>query len=299
MIKFSKIPLYLLASALTLTAFPVRAQNKQLTAEIRLIDRQRQLIDSAFINKTYMFDQYEASEAFDNYQEEWNEESVDPYKVPLAQFPDSFIVDVSSYYPPIESRRVTSPFGPRWGRLHAGTDFGLQIGDTVRAAFDGKVRICKYNKGGYGYFVVVRHPNGLETVYGHLSKFLVDAGDEVFAGDPIALGGNTGRSTGPHLHFETRFMGKPFNSALMLDFNNQVPYNDYFVINKYKTFKDNVVPAGQKRPNSSGGRYYTVRKGDTLGKIAARHKVPVNTLYKLNKMSAKTQLQAGRRIRVS
>jgi len=293
-----KIPLRVLTFLMIFTAVSAYAQNRQLTADIRLIDRQKQLVDSTFINRTFLFEQYEFPEAFDNYWDEWSEDAVDPYKIPLAQFPDSFVVDVSSYYPPIESR-ITSPFGPRWGRLHAGIDFGLRVGDTIRAAFDGKVRIQKYNRGGYGYYLVLRHPNGLETVYGHLSRFLVELGDDVQAGDPIALGGNTGRSTGPHLHFETRFLGKPINPALFIDFTNHVPYDDYFVVKRDETFKDNVVPRNPQRHNASGSRYYTVRKGDTLSKIAQRHRVSVNTLYRLNNMNSRSTLQTGRRIRIS
>lgn len=294
--RLNKAPLFLLVFFMIFTSVAVHAQNKKLTAEIRLIDRQKQLLDSAFINKAILFEQYEFPEAFDNYWDEWSETSVDPYKIPFAQFPDSFTVDVSNYYPPIESR-ITSPFGPRWGRLHAGMDFSLKKGDTIRAAFDGKVRIRKMNKGGYGYYLVVRHPNGLETVYGHLSKFLVELGDHVDAGEPIALGGNTGRSTGPHLHFETRFLGKPINPALLLDFDNHVAYEDYFVIRKNESFKENI--ASQKYRGTSGKAYYTVRKGDTLSKIAARHRTSVKTLYKLNNLNSRSVLQTGKRIRVS
>jgi murein DD-endopeptidase MepM/ murein hydrolase activator NlpD len=295
--NFSQKKLYLLIGILSLSAFATQAQDKQLTAEIRLIDRQKQLIDSAFINKTSLFEQqYESSNTFENYQEEWSSTDIDPYQVAFAQFPDSFVVDVTSYVPPLETNRITSNFGPRWGRLHAGTDFGLRTGDTIRAAFDGKVRISKYNRGGYGYYIVLKHPNGLETVYGHLSKFLVDVGDEVFAGDVIALGGSTGRSTGPHLHFETRFLGKPINPAQIIDFKNFVPYDDYFVIKKKETFKANNIPKGQKK---KGGKYYTVRRGDTLGGIASRNKVSLSKLYKLNKMNSRTVLRAGRRIKLS
>lgn len=105
----------------------------------------------------------------------------------------------------------TSNYGWRRRRMHRGVDLSLHIGDTIRAAFSGKVRLTRYERRGYGYYVIIRHGNGLETIYGHLSKFLVKPDQIVKVGEPIALGGNTGRSTGPHLHFETRYLGMDIN----------------------------------------------------------------------------------------
>ena len=113
---------------------------------------------------------------------------------------------------------MTSEFGPRWHRYHYGTDLQLRIGDSVVSAFDGVVRIVKLSKG-YGNVILIRHNNGLETVYGHLSKQLVLPNQEVKAGELIAWGGNTGRSTGPHLHFETRYLGIPINPRELIDFS--------------------------------------------------------------------------------
>lgn len=139
--------------------------------------------------------------------------------------PDSCVIDCSTFVLPMDSMtRVTSKYGPRRRRMHKGIDLKVQIGDTIRAAFDGKVRIKNFERRGYGYYLVIRHPNGLETVYGHLSKFLVGVNDIVRAGDPIALGGNTGRSTGSHLHFETRFLGQAINPADIIDFENSIPH---------------------------------------------------------------------------
>jgi murein DD-endopeptidase MepM/ murein hydrolase activator NlpD len=135
---------------------------------------------------------------------------------------------------PTTSRLVTSNFGARWGRQHKGLDIKVYIGDTIRAAFSGKVRIVR-NEGarkGYGKYIVIRHNNGLETIYGHLSKWLVDENQEVRAGDPIALGGNTGRSTGSHLHFETRLCGVALNPAVMFDFKNQDVVGDTWPFNR-------------------------------------------------------------------
>lgn len=147
--------------------------------------------------------------------------------------PNTKNIDVRGYVAPVRGK-LTSPYGyrPRFGRMHKGVDLNLRVGDTVRSAFDGRVRITKFEGAGYGYYVVVRHDNGLETVYGHLSRFLVKPNQYVKAGQPIALGGNTGRSTGPHLHFETRFMGLAINPAAIIDFDNFVTHKDVFTFDK-------------------------------------------------------------------
>ena len=113
----------------------------------------------------------------------------------------------------------TSPYGWRWHRGHHGVDIRLRTGEPIHAAFGGTVRIAA-RMGGYGNCVVLRHPNGLETLYGHLSKINVKHGQQVAAGEVIGLGGSTGNSTGPHLHFECRFLYQPFDPEWILDFNN-------------------------------------------------------------------------------
>ena len=161
---------------------------------------------------------------------EWTNEWVNPFRGKKVDMPDSCVIDCSTFVLPMDSMtRVTSKYGPRRRRMHKGIDLKVQIGDTIRAAFDGKVRIKNFERRGYGYYLVIRHPNGLETVYGHLSKFLVGVNDIVRAGDPIALGGNTGRSTGSHLHFETRFLGQAINPADIIDFENSIPHQDQYV----------------------------------------------------------------------
>ncbi len=144
------------------------------------------------------------------YGSHWDNKWVDPFRGEIkATFPDSFAINCSSFVLPIDSDiKVTSKYGPRRRRMHRGIDLKVYTGDTIRAAFDGKIRIRSFERRGYGNYVVIRHPNGLETIYGHLSKFLVNENDVVRAGQPVGLGGNTGRSTGAHLHFET-FPNKP------------------------------------------------------------------------------------------
>ena len=151
-----------------------------------------------------LFNEEEEPE-FDIYTEGWDSKRVNCYG--NVSVPSSVQIDVSKFAMP-HPGYITSPYGyrKRFRRMHKGVDLKVNIGDTIRAAFDGRVRITNFERRGYGNYVVLRHTNDLETVYGHLSGFLVEEGQYVKVGDPIALGGNTGRSTGPHLHFETRYM---------------------------------------------------------------------------------------------
>lgn len=189
----------------------------------------------------------------------WDSQFVNPYSG--VEIPAVKDIDVSTYVPPVPGA-ITSNYGyrRRFRRVHRGTDLRLSIGDTVVSAFDGKVRLTKYEGRGYGYYVVIRHDNGMETVYGHLSKFLVKPNQRVKAGEPIALGGNTGRSTGPHLHFETRFMGLPINPAAIIDFENGVPHKDIFTFD-HKTYKQSQKYGPVKR--STAKRKSKVRKSKT------------------------------------
>lgn len=238
-------------------------------------------------------------------------------------------VDLRGYCMPTDSRKITSNFGWRWRRQHEGIDVKVYIGDTIRAAFDGKVRIVEYNRRGYGYYVVIRHPNGLETLYGHLSKQLVQNDQIVRAGQPIGLGGNTGRSTGSHLHFETRICGTPINPALMFDFENQDVVSDYYTTNRsYGTpsavgntttylalneqaTEDNgtgtqantptnstTTKATTKNSNTKSRRTYTVKKGDTLSAIAKRNGTTVKHLCQVNGIKSTQLLQIGQRIKL-
>ncbi len=182
--------------------------------------------------------------------------------------------------------KVTSPFGMRHGRHHYGTDLKLQTGDTVLCAFEGKVRISRYHRD-FGHVVVVRHSNGLETLYGHLSKRLVEVGDDVQAGEVLGLGGNTGRSTGSHLHFETRYMGHPIDPAKVFDLEAGLLHTNSFV----------VTPKAFQVPASSPSRY-RVRKGDTLYAISRRSGVSVSRLCKINRIKSTSTLRVGQSLRL-
>lgn len=166
---------------------------------------------------------------------------------------------------PTPSRVVTSNFGRRWGRAHQGLDIKVYIGDTIRAAWSGKVRVVKYDARGYGKYVVIRHPNGLETYYGHMSKQLVSANEYVKAGQPIGLGGNTGRSTGSHLHFETRLCGHALNPALFFDFPNQDITGDFYAYHKSNAASESARATALRGTASSRGYSRENIQGDGKG----------------------------------
>lgn len=268
-----------------------------------------------------LFEEEEEPE-LDIYTEGWDSQAVNCYKE--ADVPQTAVIDVTNFAMPHKGY-ITSPYGyrRRFRRMHKGVDLKLNIGDTVRAAFDGKVRIVR-NQGrrkGYGMYIVIRHPNQLETVYGHLSKWLVEPDQFVKAGDPIALGGNTGRSTGPHLHFETRYMGYAINPCAIFDFANQTTHTDTYTFDKrtyqkarnfdpkanseyaQQYLKENptkpyVRSSKSSTASSAGASSYKVRKGDSLSKIASRNGTTVAKLCQLNGISTKTKLRIGQKLRV-
>ena len=206
----------------------------------------------------------------------WNSESVNPYGSSV-QIPATKKINVADFHAPVPGK-LTSPFGwrARFGRMHKGVDLNLRVGDTVRAAFSGKVRLTKYNAGGYGYYVVVRHDNGMETVYGHLSRFLVKPNQRVKAGEPIALGGNTGRSTGPHLHFETRYMGIALNPESIIDFANKTTHQEYYTFDRNAA--ERAIAAGSRGTN----------------KAAVANKPKSNTKATVNKSTARNKTKRRR-----
>lgn len=238
----------------------------------------------------------------DIYTEGWNSKRVNPFRE--ADVPNTKVIDVRGYHMPCPGR-VTSNYGYRakFGRMHKGIDLQIRSNDTIRAAFNGKVRLTNYEAKGYGNYVIIRHPNGLETVYGHLNKALVKADQVVKAGQPIALGGSTGRSTGPHLHFETRFMGYAINPSAIFDFANQCTHTDEYTFSK-NTYtkarnyapKRNMAKADKENPykgSTSTRSTYTVRKGDTLSSIARSYGLSATTLRKLNDMGSTDVIKVG------
>ena len=183
---------------------------------------------------------------------------------------------------------ITCNFGPRRALWHYGIDVKVLKGDTIRAILDGVIRVTKFDKRGYGHAIVIRHSGGLETIYGHLSKVLVEANQPVKAGTPIGLGGNTGRSTGSHLHFETRYYGEPFDPNHFIDFANCKIKSDTLVL----SFKDFEYLIDLRR-----AKYHKVRKGETLGHIALRYGTTVTKICKLNHISRNSMIRIGQKIR--
>jgi len=205
----------------------------------------------------------------------------DTIKIPLIDSAQN------KFFAPPFANYITSPFGKRRFLWHYGMDIKLAKGDTVRSAFDGVVRVIQYDRRGYGNVVVVRHHNGLETVYGHLFKVLVRPNQYVKAAETVGLGGNTGRSTGAHLHFETRYYGEPFDPRHLIDYETHMLWSDTLVLTKgdfeYLTELRKTI-------------YHTVRRGEGLGSIARLYRTTVNSLCKLNGISAKTPLSVGKRL---
>ena len=283
-----KTGLVAVAAMVSLSSF-----SPDLIARQAPIDKKLKSVDSLALQKQIRAEQseYPALSLYPN----WNNQYVHAYG--NAIIPDTYTIDLTGFHMPTPSTKITSPFGPRWRRMHNGLDLKVNIGDTIVAAFDGKVRIVKYERRGYGKYVVIRHDNGLETVYGHLSKQLVEENQLVKAGEVIGLGGNTGRSTGSHLHFETRFLGIAINPIYMFDFPKQDIVADTYTFRKAK----GVKRAGSHDTQVADGtiRYHKVKSGDTLSRIAKLRGVSVSTLCKLNRIKPTTTLRIGQVLRCS
>jgi len=199
---------------------------------------------------------------------------------------------------------VTSRYGYRRGRYHNGIDINLNTGDTVVAAFSGKVRYARYNDSGFGNLVIIRHYNGLETFYAHLSKLSVVPNQLVKAGDLIGLGGNTGRSSGAHLHFETRFYDAPINPEEIIDFKSKELRDENLFIHRGlfrpgAAVSNNAGPVASSSSSSANtSKYHKVRSGDTLGAIARKYGTTVSRLCQLNGIRPTTTLHIGRTLKV-
>ena len=290
-----------------MSALPVMAQD--LLARQAPIDRKMKAVDSVALHRLILNEQIETPAA--DLYEDWNNK----YAHRATALPDTFKINLRGFCMPTDNRVVTSNFGARWGRQHKGIDVKVYIGDTIRAAFSGKVRMVKYEAGGYGKYVVIRHGNGLETIYGHMSKHLVAEDEIVEAGQPIGLGGNTGRSTGSHLHFETRLCGVALNPALMFDFKNQDVVCDYYMFYRDTYQKESIVANRLRGVNGRGDiasdedmelaiaapeatytknvKFHKVKSGETLSSIARKRHTTVNAICKLNRIGKNIRLMPG------
>lgn len=244
----------------------------------------------------------------------WDTENISAYRsVSIDSIPKAVainLVDSLKHYRYPYVGRITSRYGMRHRRPHNGIDIALKVGDTICAAFDGRVRFSKATNTGYGTLVIIRHDNGLETYHGHLSARLVEENDRVVAGQPIALGGNSGRSTGPHMHFEVRYFGQSFDPERIINFHTGELRRDHILLKKgyysiYSKYEQDFNAEAERedaekkeKALSAEKRYYKVRKGDYLGLIAKRNHTTVGAICRLNGIKPTTTLQIGRVLRV-
>ena len=326
---------------MTLFVLGISAQNMQSASSFSkmhndLLAKQNRVKDQIRVQEAqkYAADLYEECEPEpDIYTEGWDSDLVNCYKD--ANVPNTKVLDVRHYVMPVKGNYVTSHYGyrPQFGRTHKGIDLRSAVGDTVYSAFSGRVRLTRFERGGYGFYVIVRHENGLETVYGHLSRFLVKPDQYVKAGQPIALSGNTGRSTGPHLHFETRFMGYAINPEAIFDFANRCTHTDSYTFSKstytkardyapskrYAASKKSATeekeaakakpakkeqqqPVASTKKSTKESREdsrstHKVREGENLTKIAAQNGLTVAQLKKLNGLTD-DNVRVGKVLRV-
>ena len=239
----------------------------------------------------------------------WDTHRVNPYRVDGRSYRDSLKLHLTDptrqryAKMPLLTTPITSGFAFRGYRWHYGMDLDLETGDSVKTVFDGVVRIQAWDGGGYGNYILVRHYNGLETVYGHLSKALVTVGTFVKAGQLIGYGGSTGRSTGSHLHFEVRYQGNPINPVLMYDFPGYKLRKDNFTITA-ALFNYYSRALTRSRSSSGSGRpsrarqvvTHKVRSGDTFSEVAEKYGVRVSALKKLN--PGVRTLKLGKKLRI-
>lgn len=298
-----------------LTAIGSNAAAQDLLARQAPIDRKMKAVDTLALRD--LINKEQSSSPSAQLYKEWSNK----YAHRATELPDSFRINLRHFCMPTTNKIITSNFGSRWGRMHKGLDIKVYIGDTIRAAFSGKIRIVNYEARGYGNYVVIRHYNGLETIYGHMSKSLVEENQTVRAGDPIGLGGNTGRSTGSHLHFETRLCGVALNPALMFDFRNQDVTGDVYVFRR-NTYESESDLANRERgkdaaangdevaentenqnQNSKSGSvdvlYHKVQRGETLTSIARKRNVSVEQLCRLNHINKSMRVRPGQILRYS
>lgn len=309
-----------IAACMALAAPYASAQD--LLARQAPVDKKMRAVDSIAIQRLIQTEELEdpAAELYPN----WEDEQINLYG--NVTLPNEYKIDLRGFCMPTTNRIVTSNYGyrPRFRRQHKGIDINANKGDTIRAAFDGKVRVVDFQKSGYGNVVVIRHPNGLETVYGHLSKHLTKKDALVKAGTPIGLAGDTGFSFGTHLHFETRLLGEYIDPAKLFDFANQDVTGDFYVFKgrgrgtllgkhdgngepstneevRYTSSESAAAKAQAQRDAQAAARtrIHKVKKGETLSSIARKHGTTVDKLRRMNGLKAKSKIRPGQILKYS
>lgn len=293
-----------------------------------------------YTNNTWKYLYTDQEEKMDNgiFDANWVTNHIFAYKeIGLKDLPEvmelDLIDDMDDFHPPVTGR-VSSRYGPRGRASHNGTDVPLKVGEPIYAAFDGKVRYSRFNTGGYGNLVIIRHSNGLETWYAHLVRNNVQVGDYVKAGAVIGFGGNTGRSRGAHLHFEVRYCDQSFDPEHIIDFNTgDIRYKTFALHKSYVNinsrasdqllvdddFEEAVLMAANNsegvtsdeilkniaaysgegiKAGASDPLYHTIKRGDSLYKIATQYGTTVKSLCSLNGITEKSVIMAGKKLRV-
>ena len=252
------------------------------------------LLTHDFYNSLTYFYENSAIPANSTYGK-WDTRHIYPYSDELTKNDSSIMLTLTDsknycdFVNPITNPVITSNFGWRNGRNHHGIDLDLQVWDPVMAAFDGMVRVSLMHPG-YGRVVVIRHYNGLETLYAHLHRLKVKTGDIVSAGQVIGLGGSSGQSSGSHLHFEVRYKGKPLNPRHIISFKQNKLISDSLQLVKHK-WNYTALPVGVE--------YHTIERGDFMYKIATRYGITVSQLCELNACTRKKRLIVGRKLRIN
>lgn len=316
----------MMATSLALSAFtpdekPIKDDGKKKT--VKRDDTTKVPINVAILTLPNENDENDEAEEVDSLlafpsndlYSSWDTTVIHPYSFAESFKQDSAIVRLTEptdcgFVLPFKGN-VTSEFGWRKRRPHYGTDIDLETGDTVVAAFDGMVRIAKLNRS-YGNVVIIRHNNGLETVYAHLSKIVVEAGQKIEAGQILGLGGNTGHSFGSHLHFEMRYLGQAIDTEDFIDFaNGSLKKNECLITkadvdNKYdlralhnRHKRDlNYARVNGNSKAKGKGKIYKVRQGDTLGRIAARNHTTIKAICKKNGIKQTKILRPGQKLKI-
>lgn len=287
-----------------------------------------------FSNNTWEFFRPEISARLSNheaYKHNWDTVKIFAYRnielTDLPQLVELKLVDsLAEFCSPIVGQPI-SKYGPRGRSNHQGVDIPLKVGEPLFAMFDGKVRYAQFNMGGYGYLTIIRHPNGLESWYGHQSKINVKPGTYVKAGQVIGYGGNTGYSFGPHLHFELRYKDQSFDPEFIVDFSNgQLRYQNFALEKRFfnirsraselleEDYTDLIAPGSllaqandstvikvvEPAPAAPKPQavYYKIKSGDTLGKVAIKYRVSIDQICRLNRITRTTTLAIGRTLKI-
>ncbi|GAB4164202.1 MAG: peptidoglycan DD-metalloendopeptidase family protein [Winogradskyella sp.] len=241
--------------------------------------------------------------------EYWDTTVYNPYKNTTVNFPINITFNDTTFASPVLNQKViTSRYGWRRGRPHKGIDIDLITGDSVVSVLDGIVRFARYSHG-HGKTVVVRHYNGLETTYAHLSHIAVKINDTLKKGQYLGKGGNTGRSTGSHLHLATSYKGEFIHPEYLFNFDdtNTIRSQNLWVTRKWTRpsyhssrrlsklalfeTKEQALASLEKQR-----KVYVVRKGDTLSRISKRNKTSIAAICRTNKIKRTATLRIGQKL---